>query len=181
MKRSRSIGLVMMSAGAVFLTASCEEPQVDAAIFEDVQQCLAQPGADEQTCRDAFQLARQQHVEVAPKYTDKAACEADFGEGQCEDAPYQTQGGGSVFMPLMMGYMMGRMMSGGMRGVAPQPLYRSANDPGSFRTADNQTVGRGTGPTTVSRAAASAPTAKRTTVSRGGFGAGARSYGASGG
>jgi uncharacterized protein YgiB involved in biofilm formation len=179
MKRSRSVALVMMGAGAVFLSA-CEEPEIDANIFRTVDECLAQPGANAEMCENSYRAAEQQHAMVANKYTDKAACEADFGEGQCEDAPFETQNGGSIFMPLMMGYMMGSML-GGRSGVAPQPLYRSANDPSTFRTADNKPVARDTGATKVSKAAAGRPTAKRFTTSRGGFGAGARSFGSAAG
>lgn len=174
MKRSRSIALVMMGAGTITLTA-CEEQKVDVSLFEDVEQCVDQPGASRTACEEAFGIAEAQHAVVAPKYTDREACEADFGPEQCEQAPQEAQGGGSFFMPLMMGYMMGSMMGG--RGGAAQPLYRSADDPNTFRTADNRSVGSTTGRTTVSRAAAAPPTAKSYTVSRGGFGARARALG----
>ena len=175
MKRSRSIALVLMGAGTVALTA-CEEPKVDVSLFQDVEQCVDQPGASRAACEEAFQASEAQHAAVAPKYTDREACEADFGAEQCEPAPQEAQGGGSIFMPLMMGYMMGSMMSG-RGGVAPQPLYRSADDPKTFRTADNRSVGATTGRATVSRAAAAPPTAKSYTVSRGGFGERARAVG----
>lgn len=175
MKRSRSIALLMMGAGSIVLTA-CEEPQVEASIFESVEQCVDQPGASRAACEEAFAIAEQQHAVVAPKYANREACEADFGAEQCEQAPEQAQGGGSIFMPLMMGYMMGSMMSG-RAGAAAQPLYRSADDPKNFRTADNRSVGAATGRTTVPRAAAAAPTAKSETVARGGFGERARSVG----
>ena len=72
-------------------------------------------------------------------------------------------------MPLMMGYMMGSML-GGRGAVAAQPLYRSAGDSKSFRTADNKNVGSRTGRTQVARSAGSRPSAKSSTISRGGFG-----------
>ena len=175
MKRSRSIALVMMGAGGLVLTA-CDEPQVDANVFRDVEQCIDQPGASRVACEEAYGTAAEQHAAVAPKYIDKADCEADFGAGQCETAPYRTQEGGSVFMPLMMGYMMGSML-GGRGGFGAQPLYRSADTPGTYRTADNKSVGTNTGATKVAQSATARPTAKTSTVSRGGFGARARSYG----
>jgi uncharacterized protein YgiB involved in biofilm formation len=177
MKRSRSIALVMMGAGTIALTA-CEQQQVEVSVFQDVEQCVNEPGASRTACEEAFGLAEAQHAVVAPKYTDQEVCEADFGVEQCEQAPSEAQGGGSIFMPLMMGYMMGSMMSGRAgAGAAAQPLYRSADDPRNFRTADNRSVGAATGRTTVSRAAAAPPTAKSHTVARGGFGDRARSIG----
>ncbi|MGF1641626.1 MAG: DUF1190 domain-containing protein [Rhodospirillales bacterium] len=175
MKRSRSIALVMMGASSIVLTA-CDEPQVDAYLFRDVEQCVDQPGASRAACEEAYGVASGQHASVAPKYASKADCEADFGAGQCETAPYQTDSGGSVFMPLMMGYMMGSMLGRGS-GAAPQPLYRTAADPSAFRTADNRSAGATTGATRVARAATVPPTAKAYTVARGGFGAGAGTYG----
>ncbi len=174
MKRSRSVALVMMGSGALVLSA-CDEPQVDATIYDSVEQCVDAPGASRAECEEQYKIAADQHAAVAPKYTDRAACEADFGAEQCEVAPYQAQGGGSIFMPLMMGYMMGSMMGRG--GAATQPLYRSADDSKNFRTADNKNVGATTGKTTVNQSAAGRPTAKAYTVSRGGFGSRARSYG----
>ncbi len=164
MKRSRRVALVLMGAGALSL-AACGEKETEVGVFESLDQCLDTPGMTRDQCADALSAARAQHAQVAPKYTSTADCEADFGAGQCEQAPYQTTSGGSVFMPLMMGFMMGQMM-----GRMGQPLYRSADDRGTWRTADNRTVGRGTG---VMRAPASVtrtPSVKTSTVSRGGFG-----------
>ena len=81
-------------------------------------------------------------------------------------------------MPLMVGYMLGRTMGAG--AVHPQPLYRSKNDPKSFRTADNKKVGAKTGLLKVPKSTTTRPGRKLYTVSRGGFGAGGRSYGTSG-
>ena len=178
MKRSRSVALVMMSASAIALSA-CEEPQVDAALFDSIQQCIDNKDFSAEICESNFVAAREQHAQVAPKYRSQADCEADFGGEQCETAPYRTESGGSVFMPLMMGYMMGSML-GGRGGMAAQPLYRSADDPKSFRTADNKNVGGRTGVTKVARSATARPSAKASTVSRGGFGARARGFSAGG-
>lgn len=175
MKRSKTIGLVAMSASVIALTA-CEEPAVDAAVFETLSQCLANQDVDRTQCEADFKAAKSQHVQVAPKYTSRQDCEADFGAQQCETAPQQTQSGGSVFMPLMMGYMMGSMLSG-RSGFGSQPLYRSKDDPKSYRTADNKKVGNQIGRTQVARSATRTPSVKSSTVSRGGFGARARSFG----
>ncbi|MCZ4279938.1 DUF1190 domain-containing protein [Kiloniella laminariae] len=177
MKRSRSLKLAFMGASALALTA-CDQPQ-DIAIFESVEQCSQQDGFDSDSCQRNMDLAREEHISVAPKYSAIEDCEADFGAASCEVAPVQTQSGGSVFMPLMMGYMMGNMLSGNSR-VATQPLYRSKDDPSNFRTADNQKVAGKTGLSTVPGKVAKAPTVKTSTLSRGGFGASApslRSFG----
>ncbi len=170
MKCRSSIFITLLMGASIFALTACEEPKVDAAVFESLQQCLDNPDMDPDQCRANFADARNQHASVAPKYTSVEDCEADFGSARCETAPYRTSSGGSVFMPLMMGYMMGSML-GGRGGVAAQPLYRSAGDRSSFRTADNRNVGRATGRTQVARSAASRPSAKSSTIRRGGFGA----------
>lgn len=171
MKRSRSLKLALMSATALTLTA-CDEPPQEVAIFENIEQCENEVGFDRDTCEANFRKAQAEHVRVSPKYAAVEDCEADFGAEQCETAPQQTTSGGSVFMPLMMGYMMGSMMSGSR--AATQPLYRSKDDPGNFRTGDNRKVGGRTGIAKVPAQVAKAPTVKTTTVRRNGFGASAR-------
>jgi len=159
-----------MSATALTLVACDNSEQV--AIFENVQQCERQDGFDAKSCEDNMKLAQEEHVKVAPKYTSAADCEADFGAAQCEAAPQQTSSGGSIFMPLMMGYMMGNMLSG-RSNVATQPLYRSRDDAKNFRTGDNQKVSGKTGISSVPSQVARAPSTKTSTIRRGGFGSSA--------
>ncbi len=176
MKHRSSIFVSLLMGASIFALSACEEPKVDAAVFESLQQCLDNPDMDPDQCRTNFADARNQHAAVAPKYTSVEDCEADFGSARCETAPYRTSSGGSVFMPLMMGYMMGSML-GGRGRVAAQPLYRSADDSRSFRTADNRKVGGATGRTQVARSTASRPSAKSSTIRRGGFGASGSRFG----
>lgn len=182
MKRSKSLKLALMGASVLVLTA-CDQPDETAAIFENIDECASYEGFELEQCRTDWETAEVEHVRTAPKYTDVADCQADFGEAQCEKAPQQTSSGGSVFMPMMMGYMMGSMLSGGGRSnVATQPLYRSKDDSKNFRTGDNQKVAGKTGVTKVASSAARAPSTKTSTMRRGGFGStaarsGTRSFG----
>lgn len=172
MKRSKSVRLVAMGTG-LLLVAACDEAKVDTAMFESLQQCQSL-GFEASECKANYENAQAMHVDVAPKYTSRTDCETDFGAEKCEIAPQRTSSGGSVFMPLMAGYMMGSMLGGNRAGVA-QPLYRSRDDSKNFRTADNRNVGSQVGRTQVAKSVATrAPTAKTRTVSRGGFGASAR-------
>lgn len=170
MKRSKSVKLVAMGTG-LLLVAACEEAKVDTALFESVKQCTGL-GFSVQECEANYREAQRNHINVAPKYTAQADCEADFGAAQCEVAPQRTSNGGSVFMPLMAGYMMGSLLSGGRS--AGQPLYKSANDRSTFRTGDNKAVAKSVGRTQVAQSATRTASTKTRTVSRGGFGSGAR-------
>lgn len=182
MKRSKSLKLALMGVSVLVLTA-CEEANEAAAIFESVDECAKFEGFELEQCRTNWETAEVEHVRTAPKYTDVADCQADFGADQCEKAPQQTSSGGSVFMPMMMGYMMGSMLSGGGRSnVATQPLYRSKDDPKNFRTGDNKKVSGKTGISKVASSTARAPSTKTSTIRRGGFGStaarsGMRSFG----
>ncbi len=176
MKRGNSFSVVMLMGVSLVALSGCEEPKIDAAVFNSLQQCVDDPGIPRGECEQNYKEAQSQHAAVAPKYTSQADCQADFGDGRCEQAPYQSSSGGSIFMPLMMGYMMGSMI-GGRRSMASQPLYRSAQSPNSFRTADNRNVGATTGRTKVASSATRRPSVKSSTISRGGFGSSGRRFG----
>ncbi|MBP02645.1 MAG: hypothetical protein CMM25_07535 [Rhodospirillaceae bacterium] len=176
MKNRSSFSTVLMVSVSLIALTACEEPQVDASIFENLAQCKRDPVLSSNECESSFKEARSQHAAVAPKYASQAECQADYGEAKCEQAPYRTAGGGSVFMPMMMGYMMGSML-GGRRSMMSQPLYQSAKSPNAFRTADNRNVGSTIGRTQVASSAASRPSVKSSTRSRGGFGSSGGRFG----
>lgn len=176
MKRWHSVSVAALMGASAFALSACEEQKVDTAIFDSLQQCINEPGMLREDCEKSHAEARSQHAAVAPKYTSAQDCQADFGAGRCEQAPYRSSTGGSIFMPLMMGYMMGSMLNGRRMGGS-QPLYRSASDPKSYRTADNRKAGAKTGRTQVARSAASRPSVKSSTIRRGGFGSSGRRFG----
>ena len=110
---------------------------------------------------------------------------AEFGENQCQQAPAQAgvgttqnaeaQQSGSFWMPLMAGYMMGRLMGGGA-GFAQQPLFspRTPNSPanGQFVDASGKNYGAATSGRTmnVPKTALAPKPATTSTITRGGFG-----------
>ncbi len=136
-KRSSHVALAILGAAA-FTLAGCKEEQVDAQAFPDLNSCreVAQasgkfPVAD---CDAAHSAAQTLHVEAAPRYDSLATCEAQHGQGACgNESQVQSGGSGSIFMPLMMGYLMGSMMSNARGAAASQPLYRSSG--GGFTNA----------------------------------------------
>lgn len=160
MKRSKKAALVLMVPATTFLLAGCGEEPEQAMVFNDPSECSSRGYSSEEACIADYKAAQALHPQVAPKYLSKAECETDFGSGQCETAPQQTTSGGSVFMPMMMGYMMGSMLSrnqmganqnfqqtssSGRSNIPTQPLYKSRDDRNTFRTASNKPVAKGTG------------------------------------
>ncbi|WP_146589849.1 DUF1190 domain-containing protein [Puniceibacterium confluentis] len=191
-KRSRTVALSILGATA-FALAGCREEQVDAQAFPDIESCKAassQGGLfSVQECDAAFAEAQTLHVESAPRYDSVAVCEEQHGEGACGSEDQVAGGGsGSIFMPLLAGYLIGNML-GGRGGLAgAQPLYRNASG-GYTDAARSSSYSSNSGkaklgaskfskpPATVGKA----PMSRATAMSRGGFGSSGSSRGMFGG
>lgn len=110
MKRSSSIKLVLIGSSLVFLSACDQKPE------------------------ESKTNAHAAHP--VKTFTSIEECEKAYGAGKCGSKP--SEGGGSLFMPMMAGYMLGSMMNrpavpsaqvdtttrGGFGGQAPR--YASA-------------------------------------------------------
>lgn len=201
MRKSRVIRLALLgTVGLVGLTA-CEEndPLAGHDVLRDQKECASRPDPD--GCRIALADARAQHVQTAPRFTSREDCETQFGLGNCgtpqqilsandefstaQPAPQsspltgeqaqqqQAQSSGGIFMPMLMGYMIGRTLSGpspwANRGAA-QPLYR---DPSNTAYTGNRPLGQ-----LSANRFPDAPKATPGYVSRGGFGRTGSSYSA---
>lgn len=180
---ARHLTPVALAVSAVFMLAACEQADETVSMYQNADDCsAANPGKSAQ-CTTAFNNAKEEAVKTAPKYASREDCVAEFGEGQCQQAPAQagvgttnseSQSSGSFWMPLMAGYMMGRMMGGGMG--QQQPLFSSKNPSspanGKFVDASGKSYGAATpGRTmTVPKTALAPKPATTSTVTRGGFG-----------
>ena len=113
--RSRTVALTILGAAA-FTVAGCRDEQVEAQAFPDLASCQAAAvngglvTADQ--CSQAFAEAEALHVEAAPRYDSLAVCEEQHGAGNCgsEDQQVSQGGSGSIFMPLLAGYLIGSML-----------------------------------------------------------------------
>ncbi|MBV4367165.1 DUF1190 family protein [Erwinia sp. BNK-24-b] len=181
---ARHLTPVALAVTAVFMLAGCEKTDETVSLYQNADDCSsANPGKSEQ-CTTAYNNAKKEAEKTAPKYATREDCVAEFGEGQCQKAPAQagvgttnaeSQQSGSFWMPLMAGYMMGRLMGGGA-GFAQQPLFtsRSPGSPanGKFVDASGKSFGAATpGRTmTVPKSALAPKPMTTSTVTRGGFG-----------
>lgn len=145
MRKTRTLLLASVAALAL---AACDDSITGKSEFvRDEAQCASTDNPS--VCRQALMDARREHARTAPAFATRESCEAAFGAANCEAAPgtptpaqiaaaqthEATQGqaqpqqvqqaGGGFFMPLLMGYMMGRMAGGAM---AAQPMYRDTNN-----------------------------------------------------
>lgn len=157
-------GACLAALGGLYLWDQTNQVPAE-TVYPDLKSCLDKAtdaqGAD--TCRQAFESAQAQHVAQAPRFADKAACEAQYGAERCQT--HTNAQGGSWFMPMIAGYMIGRTLGGGSSFA---PVYR-----------DNRgyTVTPGGRAVDVGGARTAPTTAAPATVQRGGFGATAGSQG----
>ncbi|QHD51628.1 hypothetical protein CTT34_16040 [Vreelandella aquamarina] len=141
----------MMGASAFGLTA-CTQPAEDEHLtdvrfdepksYQGVEECVAANVYTRSACEDAYEAS----LESVPRFDTLEACEAEHGEGACAaptDEQTQAAGGGSWFMPAMMGYMVGNMLANTSRGrsferVYQEPVYRNRQNQGNWNAAASQ-------------------------------------------
>ncbi|SFN44758.1 DUF1190 family protein [Xenorhabdus japonica] len=183
--RSYRLAPVALAVSAVFMLSACEQNDETVSLYTNADECSqANPSKSEQ-CKTAYNNALKEAEKTAPKYASREECVAEFGEQQCTQAPAQAGVGqtqaqaenssGSFWMPLMAGYMMGRLMGGS--SAPSQPLFtsKSASSPanGKFVDATGKSYGSATAggrSMTVPKTAMAPKPATTTTITRGGFG-----------
>lgn len=188
-RKSWRFAPVAIAVSAVFMLAGCEKTDETVSLYQNADDCSnANPSMSAQ-CKESYQNALKEAEKTAPKYASREDCIAEFGEGQCTQAPAQAgmapgtngeaqaqpQQSGSFWMPLMAGYMMGRMMGGGAYNQQPLFSSKSAASPanGKFVDATGKSYGSATagGRTmNVPKTAMAPKPATTSTVTRGGFG-----------
>lgn len=184
MKKSRKLSLVLM--GSILLSAcgsKADEPQV----FKDKAECIASGKFNEDQCTKMEAEAKEQ----TPKFATREECVKQFGENACAQTNHN---GGSFFMPMLMGFMAGKLLGGGGNMAPSQGLFPSPNGnqfqtakgvpvsvPPNFGSPASSSVNKASGNSSnnaVNRTAPRRPSPLGNAVSRGGFSAGSRSIGA---
>ena len=124
-KRSAYLGMSLLTLSAAAL-ASCDSGSDRPKVYSSVEACrIDHPGT---ACDSAWQASVGEHDKTAPHFSDKAACEAQFGVGHCESR-------GGSFLPLIAGFMLGQMINnnayGGYGGYVGHPVFFNAG--GGYR------------------------------------------------
>ena len=161
MKRSKSLSLILMGSLALG-SAGCGSDKVEESYvaFSNVDECVRSGLYSRDECDEFDNAARREN----PSFISKEECERRFGAGACQESPENKpmaaasnstvrQGSGSMWMPMMMGFMAGRFMGSGGPMQGSQPLYRQPDDDRnntgrsggayvgrSFRTAGGDTI-----------------------------------------
>lgn len=190
MKRSRSLVLTLMAPAGLSLTA-CDgpgqtqqaaqgswinPPEVTQAAdegrrYRTLAACKRDDSFTDQQCDDAFKAA-QTEAGNGPQFADQQSCEARYGVEQC--VPRQNASGGSVWGPLLTGFIVGQALNnlgGGRAWYGDYDRYRDRRvDYGGGSYGGGYLSGRRYGESSYE---APARTQSRSSViSRGGFGGG---------
>lgn len=110
------------------------------------EQCQELGGGSTEQCQLAFKQAKDEHTSAAPKFNDQTSCESGTG-AVCTQTQIQNSDGSfsDVFVPAMVGMIVGQLMSSNAR---PMPVYapsRSEDRRNGFVTANGSYVPPGKG------------------------------------
>lgn len=179
-KTMRHVTIGMLTVSAFALTGCNEE---EGRVFPSLSACVSAAQNDlgddltQEACQDSYEASREVYLDSAPRYDSMGLCEEQHGAACTSEV---RPDGTSVFMPMMMGYMMGSALSSDKdrRHYSYTPVYPLRT--GGYATASGAMLRSNYGKTTVSsggfaRPASTAKAAPMTTAtvrSTGGFGAG---------
>jgi hypothetical protein len=93
-----------------------------ANIYDDVNACVTAQVLTRDQCEAEFAAARGRHLSEAPRFSNSAACESQYGSGQCQPA---TIAGTSYFLPVMAGILAGQMLANRRPAQALLPPLRT--------------------------------------------------------
>jgi uncharacterized protein YgiB involved in biofilm formation len=190
-KKTRRSGYVTsLVIGAAASLAACDRDDTrdaDVKLYPSVEAC--RQDFEPESCDEGLKAAEAQHAQSAPKFASRDEC-VNAGFDNC--GPVPGAGGTGSFMPMLMGYMMGRSLSqpgsfgtfqagqrdgGGARApYSAKPVYADRNgyvytgDREVSRLSPAQDV-KGNQPLSVrTRVTPTGEVAGTRSVSRGGFG-----------
>jgi uncharacterized protein YgiB involved in biofilm formation len=185
MKRSRTVALTTLTAtaGTLTLTGCGGDPVVEGQLFPNVAECVGS-GVAQSECQEAYNQAVADNENDAPRFESRELCEEGFGSGRCEQRFAGSGGGGSVWVPLLAGFVIANVIDDidfdrkKKRKYAPVYLSSAAGHGGYYSGGSNYgplsrtSNGRfGLAPDTLNRPVSAPRVQSRADVaSRGGFG-----------
>ncbi|SNB60669.1 Uncharacterized conserved protein YgiB, involved in bioifilm formation, UPF0441/DUF1190 family [Arboricoccus pini] len=187
MKRSTAITLTLMAAagGALAIYNSRADQQAEGNYYPSVEACKAEGKVDPDDCQKAFDEAKAQNDEQAPRFDEQSTCEAQFGVNACYR---REEGGSSFFVPFLTGFLVSNLVNQVTGGSGywgrpggyhyARPIYRSVQN-GDLYTGSGSPLSTLGGSTVraPARDVYQAPPPSRTSVvSRGGFGSRSSSW-----
>ena len=87
---ARHLTPVALAVTAVFMLAGCEKTDETVSLYQNADDCSAANPSKAAECTTAYNNAVKEAARTAPKYASREDCVAEFGEGQCQQAPAQA-------------------------------------------------------------------------------------------
>lgn len=117
MKRSRTVAALLLGGVSPLLVSCGDDPPEEAKVYPSVEVCTQELPAED--CAQAFAAATAEHRQDAPRFDTLEACETEVGDDACQRQADGRSPFGEVFVPAMVGFMVGRSLSGNFA----QPVY----------------------------------------------------------
>lgn len=86
---ARHLTPVALAVATVFMLAGCEKSDETVSLYQNADDCSAANPCKSAECTTAYNNALKEAERTAPKYATREDCVAEFGEGQCQQAPAQ--------------------------------------------------------------------------------------------
>ncbi len=87
---ARHLTPVALAVATVFMLAGCEKSDETVSLYQNADDCSAANPGKSAECTTAYNNALKEAERTAPKYATREDCVAEFGEGQCQQAPAQA-------------------------------------------------------------------------------------------
>lgn len=159
---------VKVAVAATLSVTGCSSGTEETDVFRSLEDCNASNPGQEETCQMAYDNSQKEAERTAPKYSSLRDCEDEFGYDRC-----RRHSSSGVFMPMMAGFMIGRMLDGGYNRHSPMFTSYSRHSPyyGNWVGADGRDYGSRYNSKVYTKKSTfeKKPTATKT-MSRGGFG-----------
>ena len=133
-RRRQTLALGSIAAAGLTLSACDTAPSGDYA-FTSITECR-DAGFSQTVCEAEYTEAVQRYAADAPRYDDRAVCEAEFGDGRCTETTPANGTQQSYFSPFLTGFLVSQALRGisdygaynryriDNAGYAPAPIYR---------------------------------------------------------
>jgi len=120
------------------LLSGCSDNETGFMYYSEAD-CIDDNPGSIGVCQAAYQNALDEAAATAPKYTEMASCEIDFGIGNCTDTPLDYRPLG-IAMPMMAGFLLTRAMLDDddfdidfkKKKKKPKPFFTSYNSRSPF-------------------------------------------------
>lgn len=171
--------IALAISATLFLTGCQDKTDETVTLYRNAEQCIQNNPSMSKECTTSYQKALEEAEKTAPKYATREDCIEEFSESVCVEnsstqvnntSNTQMRESHSSWMPLMAGYMFGRMSGG---GYASSPLFSGTSTKGNFVDASGRNIAGASSmgrSVKVDKSALAPKPATSTTITRGGFG-----------